>query len=71
MDKLHELGDNPMDSVAETALGKQIRLAALQMDVSTALIAGGTERAMLGQCANALVHHLDAAFRRYHEVQAR
>lgn len=48
----------------EIALREQLRLTALQMEVSIALTTGGTAREILGQCANALVHHLDAAFAR-------
>lgn len=49
---------------AETALHEQIRLAALQMEVSTALTATWTLRESLEQCAGALVRHLGAAFAR-------
>lgn len=48
----------------EAVLREQLSLAALQMDVSTALTASGALRDILGQCARALVQHLDAAFAR-------
>lgn len=48
----------------EAALREQVRLAALQMDVSTTLAAGETLREILGRCASALIRHLDAALAR-------
>lgn len=48
----------------EAALQEQGRLAALQMEISTALTTGGTVCEILDHCARALVHHLDAAFAR-------
>ncbi|MEO7020801.1 MAG: ATP-binding protein [Ktedonobacteraceae bacterium] len=50
---------------AEKAFREQVRLAALQMEVSTALTAGGTMQESLERCARALVQHLDAAFARF------
>src|SRR2546425_11023781 len=49
---------------AEGALRERIRLAALGADVGVALTRGETLSDMLRRCAEALVHHLDAAFAR-------
>jgi PAS domain S-box-containing protein len=49
---------------AEADLREQLRLAALQMDVSTALTTASTLPDILRRCAQALVQHLDAAFAR-------
>lgn len=48
----------------EAALREQIRLTALQVEVSTALAGSNTLRAGLECCARALVNYLDGAFAR-------
>src|SRR5207253_2845781 len=49
---------------AQTALLERARLAELTSDVGIALTQGGGVRAMLQQCAEALVRHLDVALAR-------
>lgn len=48
----------------ETTLSEQARLGRLSLEISTALIAGGTLREVLTSCTEALVRHLGAAFAR-------
>ncbi|GAC1348059.1 MAG: hypothetical protein NVSMB27_14890 [Ktedonobacteraceae bacterium] len=49
---------------SEKALAERMRLATLTRDVSVALIQSHTLSSILHSCAEALVHHLDAAFAR-------
>src|ERR687885_745998 len=49
---------------AEEALKRQARHVVLRADVAAALSSGDTLSGVLQQCAEAMVHHLDAAFAR-------
>ena len=49
---------------AEGVLAERTRLAELTANVGVALTKGGTLRAILQGCCEAIVHHLDAAFTR-------
>jgi len=48
----------------QATLSEQVRLGKLSLEVSMALIAGGTLQEMLTSCTEALVRHLDAAITR-------
>lgn len=56
--------DMQEDKHVEATLSEQARLGKLSLEISTALIGGGTLREMLTSCTDALVHHLNASFAR-------
>ena len=59
-----ELRDLTEQNRAEEALAERARLARLSADVAIALTRSDDQRAVLQDCAEAMVQHLDAAFAR-------